>query len=300
MKLSIITDLFTECRWWLLFWMFLAFLLGWLLKWFFSKDTDDCCNELEALKKKYKDLDTKYNQLLHKKTSKRIQTVPNTGNALGSKKQKAKSKTKQPSKKAVVTSPYTKLKKDNLQIIEGIGPKMDEVLKKHGIKTWSDLAGQTPSELRLLLDNENPKRYRIIDPTTWSDQAQLAVDGKWRELIALQKDLDTGKTNTVGGTDSKLEKMMQRMGLLKKWRQDDLKAIEGIGPKIAGLLKEQGITSWKALSQASVDTLKEVLHKAGPRFKLADPNTWPKQAQLADEGKWEELQEYQDFLNGGK
>jgi predicted flap endonuclease-1-like 5' DNA nuclease len=90
------------------------------------------------------------------------------------------------------------------------------------------------------------------------------------------------------------------MGLLKKWRQDDLKAIEGIGPKIAGLLKESGITTWKALSEAPVKELKEVLKKAGSRFNLADPGTWPKQAKLADEGKWDELQEYQDFLNGGK
>jgi predicted flap endonuclease-1-like 5' DNA nuclease len=93
---------------------------------------------------------------------------------------------------------------------------------------------------------------------------------------------------------------MIKLGLIKKWKQDDLKAVEGIGPKIAGLLQESGIKTWKALSNASVDKLNEVLTKAGPRFKLADPGTWPKQAQLADEGKWDELQEYQDFLDGGK
>ncbi len=297
MKLSILTQLFSQCTWWLLFWMFLAFLLGWLLRKLFSKEAN-CCDELDTLKQKYADLDTKYQALLHKKTKKRVQTVPNVASLTGTKKKpKAKVQSKA---KTTAKTPYSKLKADNLQIIEGIGPKMDEVLKKHNIKTWADLAGQTPSELRHLLDNENPKRYKIIDPATWSDQAQLAVDGKWRELIAMQKDLDTGKTNTTGGTDSKLEKIMQRMGLLKKWKQDDLKAIEGIGPKIAGLLKESGITTWKALSEASVDSLQEVLKKAGPRFKLADPGTWPKQAQLAHENKWDELQAYQDFLNGGK
>ena len=298
MKLSILTELFTECTWWLFFWMFLAFLLGWLLNRFLGKGSGNCCEELKSLKNKYDSLDLKHQSLLNKKTNKRVETVPDISNSLRAKKKTKKTSPK--TKTKVQADPYTKLKRDNLQIIEGIGPKMDEVLKKHSIKTWDDLAGQTPSELRYLLDNENPKRYKIIDPTTWSDQAQLAVDGKWRELIAMQKDLDTGKTNTTGGTDSKLEKIMQRMGLLKKWRQDDLKAIEGIGPKIAGLLKESGITTWKALSEAPVKELQEVLKKAGSRFKLADPGTWPKQAKLADEGKWDELQEYQDFLNGGK
>ncbi len=38
----------------------------------------------------------------------------------------------------------------------------------------------------------------------------------------------------------------------------------------------------------------------GDRFKLADPGSWPKQAKLANQGKWDELRDYQDFLDGGK
>lgn len=288
MKLSILTNLFSECWWWLLLWMFLAFLLGWILRKLLGGDSNnDCCDELEKWKRKYADLEGRYNNKQKgPRRKRRVDTVTPVAASLGA--------------NTVKGNVYTKLKSDNLQIVEGIGPKMDEVLKKHGIGNWSDLAGNTPSELRFILDKENPKHYKIIDPTTWSDQAQLAVDAKWQELIAMQKDLDTGRTNTIGGTDSKLEKIMIKMGLIKKWKQNDLKVVEGIGPKIAGLLQESGITTWNALATVSADKLNEVLTKAGPRFKLADPGSWPKQAQLADEGKWDELREYQDFLDGGK
>lgn len=290
MKLSILSNLFTECWWWLLFWMFLAFLLGWLLrKLLGSDDLDcdcDCCDELADYKNRYANLERKL------ASAEKVQTMSPVASLNAD-------------KKAVVASPkkgnaYAKLKNDNLQIIEGIGPKMDEVLKKHGLGTWAAIASNTKDSLRAILDKENPKRYKIIDPTTWSDQAQLAVDGKWEALIAMQKDLDTGKTNTTGGTDSKLEKIMIKLGLIKKWKQDDLKAVEGIGPKIAGLLMDSGIKTWKQLANAPLTKLQKVLDDAGSRFKLADPGTWAKQAQLADEGKWDELQEYQDFLDGGR
>jgi predicted flap endonuclease-1-like 5' DNA nuclease len=286
MKLSILSNLFTECLWWLLLWMFLAFLLGWILRKYLGEtDTDDaCCRELDEWKKKYHALELKKEKLNAVKEN--VESIPLASNL---------SKTARPQANA-----YAKLKNNNLQIIEGIGPKMDEVLKKHNVTTWADIASKTAKDLRVLLDKENPKRYKIIDPTTWSDQAQLAVDAKWAELIDMQKDLDTGRTNTIGGTDSKLEKIMIKLGLLKKWKQDDLKAVEGIGPKIAGLLKGAGIMTWNDLANASLEKLKDVLAKAGPRYKLADPGTWAKQAQLADEGKWDELQEYQDFLDGGR
>ncbi len=195
---------------------------------------------------------------------------------------------------------FAVLKNDNLQVIEGIGPKMNEFLNKKGIKTWADLASKDPKELKSLLASEGNK-YRIIDPETWVQQATLANEGKWDELIALQKVLDTGKTNqTSDETDSKVEKILIKLGVIKKWQKDDLKAIEGIGPKIASLLNNAGVNTWKQLADCSVEKIQKILDNAGKRYALADPGTWPKQAAMADEGKWDELQEYQDFLQGGK
>lgn len=86
----------------------------------------------------------------------------------------------------------------------------------------------------------------------------------------------------------------------KKVKQDDLKIVEGIGPKIEQLFHGFEIKTWKALSETSVEKCKEVLKSGGDRFKMHNPGTWPKQAQLAYEGKWKELVEWQDKLDGGK
>lgn len=197
-------------------------------------------------------------------------------------------------------TPYSKLKSDNLQIVEGIGPKMESVLHENGVKSWSDLAGKNETELRAILDKYGDK-YRIIDPTSWSAQASKAAAGDWDGLITLQKSLDGGKGNTGNtSTDSKLEKLMMKMGLLKRFKLDDLKAVEGVGPKIAELLNNGGIKTWRELANTEVSKIQGILDAAGSRYKLADPGTWPKQAELAADGKWDELTEYQDFLQGGK
>lgn len=188
---------------------------------------------------------------------------------------------------------------DNLQIIEGIGPKIEQVLHEAGIRSWAVLAKKSADDLRTILDNAGPN-YRINDPATWPRQAELANEGNWDELIKYQKFLDTGREN-VGDfdTDSKYEKMaMKLMGA--KSGPSDLKVIEGIGPKIEQLLKDNGINTWSDLAKASADAISAILEKGGERYRLADPSTWPKQAALASDGKWDELREYQDALQGGK
>ncbi len=83
--------------------------------------------------------------------------------------------------------------------------------------------------------------------------------------------------------------------------QDDLEAIEGIGPKIAGVLRAAGIATFTELANTTVDHLRQVLEQADPRLlRLADPATWPEQARLAAAGDWEALQTLQDELKGGR
>jgi len=94
--------------------------------------------------------------------------------------------------------------------------------------------------------------------------------------------------------------LLVKLGILKKWKKDDLKAVEGIGPKIESLLHAGGIKTWRELANTPVDKIQAILDKAGKRYALADPGTWPKQAELAADEKWDELEKYQDFLQGGK
>ncbi len=81
---------------------------------------------------------------------------------------------------------------------------------------------------------------------------------------------------------------------------DDLVKIEGIGKKIAELIVAEGITTFAALAKTSLKTLQAILDKAGKRFNIHNPETWPKQAKLAAAGEWEKLQKLQDQLNSGK
>ncbi|CAM1341543.1 hypothetical protein [Tenacibaculum amylolyticum] len=86
----------------------------------------------------------------------------------------------------------------------------------------------------------------------------------------------------------------------KKIKQNDLKIVEGIGPKIEGLFHNFNIKTWKALSEASIEKCQEVLQSGGDRYRIHKPDTWPEQAKLAYEGKWKQLAEWQDKLDGGK
>ncbi len=81
---------------------------------------------------------------------------------------------------------------------------------------------------------------------------------------------------------------------------DDLKKIEGIGPKIAELMVNGGVDTFAKMAAADVDHLKSLLEAAGSRYRMHDPTTWPQQAQLAADGKWDELKVLQEELDGGK
>lgn len=165
-----------------------------------------------------------------------------------------------------------------------VGPLRDQVasLTAANGKLEADL---TDLRLRLAsleadLESKNNQLHRAKDDLVMCESERNAL----REQLA-----GGGKPNpqsiTFAGT---------------KWKWDDLKIVEGIGPKIAELFHKEGIKTWKQLADASIDRLREILDAAGPNFQIHDPGTWPAQARLADQGKWEELKKLQDDLKGGK
>ena len=86
----------------------------------------------------------------------------------------------------------------------------------------------------------------------------------------------------------------------KKIKQDDLKVVEGIGPKIEELLHNGGIKTWNDLATADLDKVQQILNDAGSRYRIHNPKTWAQQAQLCVDGNWAELEDLQDRLQGGK
>ncbi len=81
---------------------------------------------------------------------------------------------------------------------------------------------------------------------------------------------------------------------------DDLVIIEGIGPKIAGLFNDAGITTFAQLADTSVEKMKEILTAAGPRYAVHNPSSWAEQAVLARDGKMDELKAWQEANNAAK
>ena len=82
--------------------------------------------------------------------------------------------------------------------------------------------------------------------------------------------------------------------------KDDLTRVEGIGKKIEALLYKNKIYSYKQLSKTTITGLKAILEAGGNKYSMHNPGTWPKQAKLAAETKWEDLELLQKHLKGGK
>lgn len=109
----------------------------------------------------------------------------------------------------------------------------------------------------------------------------------------------TKKTKEVAKT-AKKAKATVKVAAKAIAKNDDLKIIEGIGPKMASILNEAGIVTFKQLAETKVSTIKEILAAAGPRYNMHDPSTWGKQAKLAAAGKMDELKNLKVELKGGK
>jgi len=176
------------------------------------------------------------------------------------------------------------------------------------------------------------------DPTTWPQQARFAADGNWDELKKWQDELDGGvatdgkadadaakaeaeakakaeaaakaeaeakakaeaEAKAKAEAEAKAKAEKPKATTKKKSDKDDLRKIEGIGPKIQEKLNDDGIFTFKELAAASQETLQGILDKAGSRYRMHSPATWPQQAALAADDKWDELKKLQDELDGGR
>lgn len=81
-------------------------------------------------------------------------------------------------------------------------------------------------------------------------------------------------------------------------REDELEIIEGIGPKIAGILREHGVRTFRELANTSIDRLNEILRDGG--IRINPPDTWPEQARLAANEDWDGLEDLKKRLHAGR
>ena len=136
----------------------------------------------------------------------------------------------------------------------------------------------------LIAENKkNTKKDKVIE-----------ADVKTEEVKVVE---EVSEVKTEEKVEEKPEVVTEVVAETKEQSEpDDLKKIEGVGPKIEFLLNEADIKNYAELASAEFDTLKQILDNAGKKFQMHDPSTWSKQAALARDGKWDDLKTYQDEI----
>jgi len=83
----------------------------------------------------------------------------------------------------------------DLTIIEGIGPKIDELLHQNGIVSFAQLARLGVPEILEILERGGP-HFQLANPGSWARQAALASENRWAELKRLQEELISGRPSS--------------------------------------------------------------------------------------------------------
>ncbi|MEN8794668.1 MAG: 50S ribosomal protein L17 [Flavobacteriales bacterium] len=107
-----------------------------------------------------------------------------------------------------------------------------------------------------------------------------------------KKTTDTADTETVAAKAAPKAKGDSKA--------DDLKKIEGVGPKAAEAMVAGGLVTFADVAASTPEAIKAILDAAEGRLGSLDPTTWVDQAQMAADGKWDELKKWQDEMDGGR
>ncbi len=156
-----------------------------------SKTPKTATNKTAATAKTSKNIDEVMDAA--KATEKKVKTTAKK--VVKSVQGKKATTAKTPEKPAVATEKATAAKAvpaTKLTLIEGIGPKIEELLNKSGITNFTQLAEASPADLKQILTDAG-NRFQMHDPSTWAAQAKLAAAGKMEELEVLQAELKGGK-----------------------------------------------------------------------------------------------------------
>ena len=128
-----------------------------------------------------------------------------------------------------------------------------------------------------------------IDRFKYRPKKRIRVRGGHRQHYTRLLVDFIGRPDEERKTEAKPEKTVE---------VDDLTKIEGIGPKVSKTLIAAGISTFEALSNATVEDIQKILTDAG--LRMMDATTWPQQAKLAAQGDWDGLKKLQDDLSGGR
>jgi len=195
-----------------------------------------------------------------------------------------------------------------LDVLEGVKSQSTTGTKRFGkligfkaiskkVQEVTDEAKAKVEETRQSMDEAYDKVVKIDIAKTVSETVDKVTTTAKEKMDETRQTLDevyarsfkneevktaTKKTKKAIKTAKKVKAKVEKKVVAKN---DDLKVIEGIGPKMATILNEAGIVTFKQLATTKVATLREILAAAGPRYKMHNPSNWAKQAKLAAAGK---------------
>jgi len=135
---------------------------------------------------------------------------------------------------------------------------------------------------------------KIVATGTLTKKLTIAED------VAMSRAAAAAIAQAAGGVQEKSAAKRTENASAKTATQataDDLTKIEGIGPKIAETLSAAGISTFADLAETDAQKIAEVIADVRGNHT---PDTWPQQAALARDGKWDELAQWQEELDGGK
>jgi len=181
------------CLWWFVFGVLVGWLLNWLLSKFLRRDPpappgDKCPYE-------------RYSVAPHDAVGSRFERLPPIPQESSSAPVAAMASPSEPSTRpppsrvidvgAARSAGFNLKHADDLTIIEGIGPKTDELFRSHGVTGFAQLAQLATADMLAILEQGGP-HFKFANPVSWARQASLAAENRWAELKALQDELIGG------------------------------------------------------------------------------------------------------------
>ncbi|NHF58406.1 30S ribosomal protein S2 [Flavobacteriaceae bacterium TP-CH-4] len=171
---------------------------------------------------------------------------------------------------------------------EGAEPKKEEKV----VKEAPEIA-KVETEPIAKDETKEIEEAPVVADTTQPEPTPETVETKAPPVVA------KNPRTEVDVEEVKEEVAKEKSTSKKASKSDDLTKIEGVGPKAAEALANAGFETFGKLAKADADKIKEILTEASSRMAHLDPTSWPKQAQMAADEKWDELKEWQDKAKGG-
>ncbi len=170
-----------------------------------------------------------------------------------------------------------------------------------GVYLQKQADGSMTAEVELAAGKDYQYRYLLSNGRWVNDNGEKVTSEMHGYpvvncIVRVPAITETEKLKVTKAAKSKTVKAKTTPAVIK----DDLTKVEGIGKKIEALLYKNNIHNYKQLSKATITSLKAILESGGSKFSMHNPGSWPKQAKLAAEAKWEDLALFQQHLKGGK